>query len=193
MRADARKNIAAIIDAATDCLARDPDASINEIAKAAGVGRVTLYGHFDSRATLVSAVVDRAMAESDAALRDLDLAGDPAEALERLIHATWRITYRYGALVVAAERAMPDAELAAAHSPHRERAERLIERGRAEGRFRADVPASWLITVLHTVIHAAANAVHAGELAADEAPRMITATMLAVTTPPGDVVPDPAG
>jgi hypothetical protein len=69
----------------------------------------------------------------------------------------------------------------------------LIERGRAEGRFRADVPASWLITVLHTVIHAAANAVHARELEADEAPRMITATMLGVTTPPGDVVPDPAG
>ena len=193
LRADARKNIAAIIDAATDCLARDPDASVSEIAKAAGVGRVTLYGHFDSRATLVAAVVDRAMAESDAALRDLDLTGDPAEALERLIHATWRITYRYGALVVAAERAMPDAELAAAHSPHRERAEGLIERGRAEGRFRVDVPASWLITVLHTVVHAAANAVHARELSADDAPRMITATMLGVTTPPGDVVPHPAG
>jgi TetR/AcrR family transcriptional repressor of mexCD-oprJ operon len=41
-RADARKNIAAILEAATACLAKDPDVSINEIAKAAGVGRVTL-------------------------------------------------------------------------------------------------------------------------------------------------------
>lgn len=192
-RADARRNIAAILDAATDCLARDPDASITEIAKAAGVGRVTLYGHFDSRATLVAAVVDRAMSESDAALADLDLSGDPADALVRLIHATWRLTYRYGALVVAAEREMPDAELAAAHSPHRQRAERLFERGRAEGRFRDDVPASWLITMLHTVVHAAANAVYARELTAEEAPRMIAATMLGVVTPPGDVVPVVAG
>lgn len=193
LRADARKNIAAILDAATDCLARDPDASISDIAKAAGVGRVTLYGHFDSRATLVAAVVERAMTESDTALRDLDLAGDPAEALVRLIHATWRLTYRYGALVVAAERAMPDAELTAAHSPHRDRAERLFERGRDEGRFRDDVPTSWLVTVLHSVVHAAANAVHAGELTAEEAPRMIAATMLGVTTPPGDVVQVGAG
>lgn len=188
-RADARRNVAAILDAATTCLARDPDASISEIAKSAGVGRVTLYGHFESRAVLVSAVVDRAMKESDAALHELDLSGDPAEALVRLIHATWRLTYRYGALVVAAERAMPDAELSAAHSPHRDRAARLFERGRAEGRFRDDVPAAWLITVLHTVIHAAAAAVYAHELTAEEAPRMIAATMLGVTTPPGQVVP----
>ena len=56
-RADALKNIAAILDAATAALARDPDASINDIAQAAGVGRVTLYGHFGSRAALLSAVV----------------------------------------------------------------------------------------------------------------------------------------
>jgi len=188
-RADARRNAAAILDAATSCLARDPDASISEIAKAAGVGRVTLYGHFDSRATLVAAVVERSMRESDEALRGLDLSGDPADALVRLIEATWRITYRYGALVVAAERSMPDADLVAAHSPHRDRAEQLIERGRAEGRFRSDVPTSWLVTVLHTVVHAAANAVHDGELTAAEAPRLIEATMLGVTTPPGGVVP----
>lgn len=192
-RADARRNVAAILDAATTCLARDPDASISEIAKAAGVGRVTLYGHFESRAVLVAAVVDRAMKESDAALHELDLSGDPAEALVRLIHATWRLTYRYGTLVVAAERAMPDAELSAAHSPHRDRAERLLERGRAEGRFRDDVPTTWLVTVLHTVVHAAANAVHARELSAEEAPRMIAGTMLGVTTAPGRVVPQVDG
>jgi len=192
-RADARRNVAAILDAATDCLARDPEASIVEIAKAAGVGRVTLYGHFDSRATLVAAVVERAMSESDAALVELDLSGDPAQALVRLIHATWRITYRYGALVVAAERAMPDEELTAAHSPHRERAARLFEHGRAVGRFRDDVPTSWLITMLHTVVHAAASAVYTQELTAEEAPRMIAATMLGVVTRPGDVVPDVAG
>ena len=45
-RADARRNIAAILDAATDCLARDPEMSIADIAAAAGVGRITLYGHF---------------------------------------------------------------------------------------------------------------------------------------------------
>ena len=192
LRADARRNVAAILDAATSCLARDPDASINEIAKAAGVGRVTLYGHFDSRATLVAAVVDRAMQEANAALEAVDLAGDPVEALVRLIDATWAITYRYGALVVAAERALPGGEMEAAHAEPRARAERLLERGRAEGRFRTDLPTSWLVTIMHTVTHAAATAVYNGELASEEAPRAIAATMLGVLTPPGEVVPGPA-
>ena len=188
-RADARRNVEAILDAATSCLARDPDASIGEIARAAGVGRVTLYGHFDSRATLVAAVVDRAIAEGDAALEAVDLDGDPAAALVRLVEATWVITYRYGALVVAAERVLPPDEMTAAHAGPRARAERLLERGRAEGRFRTDLPVSWLVTILHAVTHAAATAVYNGEMTAQDAPRTIAATMLGMTTPPGEVVP----
>lgn len=52
-RADARRNTASILDAAVLCLTRNPDASVAEIAKAASVGRVTLYGHFKTRAELV--------------------------------------------------------------------------------------------------------------------------------------------
>ena len=58
-RADARRNIAAILDAATECLAHDPEMSIADIAAAAGVGRITLYGHFRTRADLVDAVLVR--------------------------------------------------------------------------------------------------------------------------------------
>lgn len=190
LRADARRNVAAILDAATSCLARDPDASINDIAKAAGVGRVTLYGHFDSRATLVAAVVDRALAEFDAALEEVDLSGDPVDALVRLIGTTWQATHRYGALVVAAEKTLATQQMAAAHAAPRARAERLLERGRAEGRFRSDLPTSWLVTILHTVTHAASTAVHDGELDAADAPGAIARTMLGVLTPPGEVVPD---
>ncbi|WGX96179.1 TetR/AcrR family transcriptional regulator [Nocardioides sp. L-11A] len=190
LRADARRNVEAILDAATATLARDPDASINDIAKAAGVGRVTLYGHFENRGVLVAAVVERAMRESEAALRDVDLAGDPAAALVRLIDATWQVTLRYGALVVAAEKSMPVAEMAAAHSEPRERARRLIDHGRELGRFRTDLPVSWLVTAMHTVTHAAATSVYAEELPAADAARAIAATMLGLLTPAGQVVPD---
>lgn len=187
LRADARKNIAAILDAATSCLARDPAASISEIAKTAGVGRVTLYGHFESRATLVSAVVDRAMADANAALDSVDLSGDPVHALVDLIDATWTVTYRYGALVIAAERALPGAQLDAAHAEPAIRAERLIERGRETGDFRTDLPTSWLVTILHTVTHAAATAVYNDEMPPDQASAAIAAAMLGVLTPPGKV------
>lgn len=191
LRADARRNIEAILDAATTCLARDPDASISEIAKAAGVGRVTLYGHFDTRATLVAAVMDRAIRDTHDALEATDLEGDPAGALVRLIESTWRLTYQYGALVVAAERTLPPERVIAAHAGPMERVQRLVERGRADGSFRADLPVTWVVGLLHTVTHAAAAALHRGEITEDDAPRLIVATMLGTVTPPGRPVPHP--
>ncbi len=79
-RADAERNIEAILHAARIALGRNPDASIGEIAKAAGVGRVTLYGHFPTRAELVTAVVQRALVEAEQTVDRIDLTGDPRDA-----------------------------------------------------------------------------------------------------------------
>ena len=56
LRADARANRDRIIDVARDALAADPAASLNSIAKSAGVGAGTLYRHFPSRESLVLGV-----------------------------------------------------------------------------------------------------------------------------------------
>lgn len=55
-RADARANRDRILDVARDALAADPAASLNSIARLAGVGAGTLYRHFPSRESLVFAV-----------------------------------------------------------------------------------------------------------------------------------------
>lgn len=189
-RADARKNIAAILDAATACLAVDPEASINDIAAAAGVGRVTLYGHFGNRAGLVGQVVDRAMAASDAELEAVDLDGDAHEALGRLLEASWHVTHRYGGLVIAAQDALPDRDFREAHEKPVRRVLRLLRRARKDGAVRTDMPLDWQVTTIQGVIHAASGAVHRGELAADRAPTLVRATVLAALTPPGQPVPE---
>src|SRR3981189_2908491 len=55
-RSDALKNREAILQAAHDALAESPHASLNSIAKRAGVGPGTLYRHFPTREALVLAV-----------------------------------------------------------------------------------------------------------------------------------------
>jgi TetR/AcrR family transcriptional regulator, mexCD-oprJ operon repressor len=188
-RADARRNIEAIVEAATRHLARDPYVSMGEIAKAAGVGRVTLYGHFDSRAALVTEVVERAMKQTDAALNAVDLRGDPREALTRLIEATWQLTHRFGALVIAAESSLPVEQLRAAHTQPEARVRRLVQRGRRQGVFRSDLPVDWLISTLQNLLHSATGAVHRGEITPEQAPCLISATVLAAFTPPGARTP----
>ncbi len=56
LRADAQANKDRILDVARDALLADPAASLNAIAKAAGVGAGTLYRHFPSRESLVLGV-----------------------------------------------------------------------------------------------------------------------------------------
>lgn len=182
-RADARRNIAAILEAATTCLARDPDASLKTIAEAAGVGRVTLYGHFDSRSTLVGAVVDRAMAQTEADLSVLDLSGDPREAMSELMSVTWDLTHRFGALVVAAERVLPADRLKDVHEQPAARVRRLLARGRRSGVFDKEVPLEWQVTTVHAIVHAASEATYRGELTPEKARRLVARTVLAALRP----------
>lgn len=183
-RADARRNVAAIVDAATRCLASDPDVSVNDIAKAAGVGRMTLYGHFPSRAALVAEVVERALATSEAELGAVDLDGDPQAAMDRLLRASLSVTYRFGGLVQAAEQTLAPTLLQSAHTTQIARAKTLLQRGRREGVFRRDQPLDWQVTVLQGLLHAAATSVHQGTLSEARASTLVATTGLAALATP---------
>jgi len=178
-RADALRNIEAILGAATRLLAVNPDASVNEIAKEAGVGRITLYGHFDSRATLLREVADRAIAHSEKALAHIDVGGDPRDALGRLLEATWHLTHRFGALVVAASQSLTPEQMRRAHDEPAARVRTLLVRGRDAGEFRDDVPIDWQISVIQAILHGASAAVHRGEITAEDAPDLVRDTVLA--------------
>jgi len=58
-RSDARRNRDAILAAALEAMTESPDASLNAIAKRAGVANATLYRHFPTREELVLAVYER--------------------------------------------------------------------------------------------------------------------------------------
>ncbi|MBD3942515.1 TetR/AcrR family transcriptional regulator [Microbacterium sp. NEAU-LLC] len=160
-------------------LAADPEASLAEIARAAGVGRITLYGHFDSRAALLGEVAERAIGQTEQELARVDVSGDPREALGALLQATWHLTHRFGALVVATAQVLSAEQVRRAHDEPAARVRRLLERGRAAGEFRRDVPIAWQLSVTQAVLHGASTAVHQGEITADEAPRLVSETVLA--------------
>ena len=53
---------------------------------------------------MIEALVRRVLGIGNAALDEVDLSGDAAAALERLVDATWRLILRSGSLLVAAEK-----------------------------------------------------------------------------------------
>jgi TetR/AcrR family transcriptional repressor of mexCD-oprJ operon len=183
-RADAQRNIDAILDAALARLARDPHASIADIAQEAGVGRMTLYGHFRTRADLLEAALSRLLANCDEVLAGVDLDREPATALNDLIASSWQLVHQFHAVRLAAGLELPEERIRAHHDGPLRRVEQIIERGRKTGAFRRDLPTSWLVTVFYSVLHAAADECAAGRLDTDEAPRVITATLLSAVAPP---------
>lgn len=185
-RADARRNVAAILDAATKCLARDPETSIAGIATAAGVGRITLYGHFGTRAELVDAVVGRTIEHADAILDATDTSGDPAGALARLVAASWQLVHQFSNILLAAHRELPAERIRGLHDPILRRVQSLIQRGQRAGTFRTDLPQQWLTTTAFSLMHAAAEDAAAGRIETADAAQLITATLLAAFTPPAD-------
>ena len=184
-RADAERSIARILDAAVDALAEDQEASVGSIAERAGVVRATVYVHFPTREALVEAVTDRALGEVAAVIAEADPEhGDPAEALRRIVAATWRMLGRYHALVAITTSTSTPEELLERHQPVLGRLLPLVERGQAAGLFRADVPAGWHLAMLMALLHAASAELRAGRVDEAAAETAVVDSVLGALTGP---------
>ena len=172
-RADAERSIAAIVDAAIEVLSERPAASMEEIAAAAGLARQTIYAHYPSREALLRAVVDRALAQTVAAIDAAEPdEGTPVDALDRLVSASWQTLERYP-LLMDLRAPLTPAEEHALHGPILERLERLIRRGQRAGDFDRRLTPAWLLAAFLGLAHAAAQEVAAGRLSAEDASRTL--------------------
>lgn len=176
MRAEARRSISAILDAAIQVFGERPQATMEDIAAAAGLSRQTVYAHFPSREALITAVFQRMTDETLAAIDAANLdEGPAAAALLRLLDASWRTFDRYPAL--PAPPASADVEL---HRPVHARLARLIQRGQRSGEFDREAAADWLIAATIALGHAAWAEVTAGRMTADEAAATVQTSILRV-------------
>ena len=87
LRADARRNVDALLEAAKEVFATSGvDAPVREIATKAGVGLGTLYRHFPHRSDLVTAVFRHEVDACADEAPDLAATHEPGEALERWLY-----------------------------------------------------------------------------------------------------------
>ncbi|GAA0474762.1 TetR/AcrR family transcriptional regulator [Streptomyces stramineus] len=167
------------MDVALAELLRDADVSMDQIARAAGVVRRTVYGHFPSREALIGALVDDA-AEAVGAAHAAALHGvtDPAEALARSTLAVWEIADGYRLLVSLAQRSVTMEGIRKRLEPVRREGAAVLRRGLEEGRFSSPLPADALAYVREQVLFGLMQAVNDGVLAPEEAGRSAAVTTL---------------
>lgn len=180
-RADAQRNIDKIIDTALKLYGQETAVSMSAIAKAAGISRVTLYGHFPSRTELAKAVVTKAVAETVAAMEEIDFDGTSADvALESLLRTQWHMFNRNRNLRENVSDDVAPQWLRRHHDPIFDRLDSILERGQQAGVFRAEIPRSWMVTVMYSLIHAAYDEISAGRLASEQVPGLLVDSLLAV-------------
>lgn len=176
-RADAERSIARIVAAARSTLGRDPNATIDDVAKAAGVGRMTLYGHFKNRAELVEAALVEALRVGEETLAAVDLSGDARSALTRLLESSWALVAEATSLLEAAQGVLPAGRIRQLHAEPASRLEQLVRRGQRQGVFRTDLPMGWLVSAVHYLVHGATEEIRAGRLKKGEVVHVVTTSV----------------
>jgi AcrR family transcriptional regulator len=81
LRADAKRNLERVLDAATEVFAAEgPEASIDEIAARAGVGHGTVFRRFPTKDDLMFAVIERRVEEIRTLAEEALASDDPGAA-----------------------------------------------------------------------------------------------------------------
>ncbi|MEU2035011.1 TetR/AcrR family transcriptional regulator [Nocardia amamiensis] len=145
--ARAQANRKRILDIAAAELARNPAASMEEIAAAAGVVRRTLYGHFPTREALIDGILDLASEDIAHTLRSLDPDEPVAVTSARCTIALWRVGDKYRLLFKLTETnlgARIDERLAPVH----EHGTAMLRHGQQLGVYSDHLPAEVLSRAL---------------------------------------------
>ncbi|XIG80234.1 TetR family transcriptional regulator [Streptomyces sp. SGAir0957] len=167
-----------VLRSAAALLTRKSTATMDEVARAAGISRATLHRQFAGRDALVRALEDLGIRECDLALDRARLDDGRAEdALRRLIGAMEEPAPLLAFLVTENQLfegdeqhegwARLDARMAA-----------LFRRGQEAGEFRIDLTPVWLTEALYGLIGSGAWAVQDGRVAAKDFTYMIAELLL---------------
>ena len=162
LRADAQRNRDRLLAAAeAELNAHGAGASLDDIARAAGLGNATLYRHFPTRAALIESVYDQRIAVLCAQAAELSRTLEPGRALQEWLRVLVGHIADSRVLTEAfmATHAGPgDAEppqIAAWHLAIRDAAAPLLSAARSAGTVRADLDFMELMALTAAVARAA--------------------------------------
>lgn len=167
-----------VLRTAAALLTRKSTATMDEVAKAAGISRATLHRHFAGRDALVRALESLGIAECDAALDAARLdEGAAREAVRRLVReiepAAGLLAFLY-----TENQLFEGEEQNAGWERIDDRIAALFRRGQQSGEFRIDLTPAWLTEALYGLLASGAWAVSEGRVARNDFTYMIVELLL---------------
>ncbi|RFU88572.1 TetR/AcrR family transcriptional regulator [Streptomyces triticagri] len=167
-----------VLESAAALLTRKATATMDEVARAAGISRATLHRLFAGRDTLVRAIEDMSLRRFEEALDAARLDEDEAsDALRRLVAEAEPVAGVLAFLIT--ENQLFEAEgMNEGWDRIDDRVSALFRRGQESGEFRIDLTPAWLTDALYGLISSGAWSVQDGRLAAKDFQYMIVELLL---------------
>ncbi|HEY8789102.1 MAG TPA: TetR/AcrR family transcriptional regulator [Actinopolymorphaceae bacterium] len=158
-----------VLDTAAAVLAKDPAASLGQVAAAAGIGRTTLHKQFPTRLDLLVAVASRGL---DIIESVTAAAHDDPEPLRRLVVDLLPFGAHMTLLMQQPEVFADDAVTTRTDAI----AAPIAAIVASAGTVRPGVPDWWLVRSLHSLLFTAWDLVRMGWLAPRDAPDLVLST-----------------
>ncbi len=174
MRADAARNLDAVLQTGARLLAADPTTTIATIAADAGVDRRTVYRQFATREALLTAVYHAKLDAVDGVLDDARLTEAPvAVALHRYVEGIVAVSRLWPVDIM---RMQADDAIRARRETSDQRLEDFVRRAADDGMLRSDVPLVWITEVLRRLVEIVAH--DHTDMKAPQAADLVVATLL---------------
>ncbi|OUS30131.1 hypothetical protein A9Q99_06525 [Gammaproteobacteria bacterium 45_16_T64] len=181
--ARASRSRRALLDASLELLLQKPTASLSEVAAHAGVGRATLYRHFDTRDKLVCAITLDSLGAIQSVVQPILDEELSAEAtLTRIIGAIVPLANQYHFLLSLWNIGADDPQVMEIYNQQLASLFELVERGKSEGWIKPSLNSRWIVTTIDSLIYSAWWMLGQGEMTEDEVTTHILDTLFSGIT-----------
>lgn len=163
----------AIIEAGIKTFLLNPAAGMSEIAQISGVGRTTLYRHFDSKEALVQAIALRCLEEINEALQPVyELSG--RKAIEATFELLMPVANRYRFLTSLWSEAIDDPQVMQMVEQSAKDMEWLFNQAKDAGEIDHALPNFWLTNFYDMTLTTAWSLLESGDISTEKAVRFAT-------------------
>lgn len=167
-----------VLRSAAALLTRKSTATMDEVAKAAGISRATLHRHFAGRDALVRALEALGIEECEAALDAARLDEGPASDAVRRMVREMEPAAALLAFLYTENQLFEGEEQNAGWTRIDDRVSALFRRGQESGEFRIDLSPVWFTEAVYGLLASGAWAVSEGRVARKDFTHMIAELFL---------------
>ncbi len=163
----------ALLEAGISLLSENSGATLSEISIAAGVGRATLYRHFETREQLIIELASESLSETDLAcahILEQKLKG--REAIEEIFVAIMPLANRFHFLLSLWSEVRKNRAVREIYERQLSQLESRIAEAKAEKSIDKEIPNEWLVSLIDNLLYTGWYHIGAGTLSPEQASRL---------------------